>query len=137
MSLPDGKGNVALLSWFSKKCLRVVPSFQAGEVNAAVTAFDLAFALQHTLEPIFGRKFELYLYTDSYSKFSTITKFQSIREKRLLIDLSVLRHGYRSKNIYNVGFVNSEEMIADPLTKPIINELLLQAMDSGRLEHDV
>lgn len=91
--LRDAKESGFFLSWFSKNILRVVTSILAGELIAAVTAFDLAFALRHALTAITGRHLELYLYTDSYRMFSTITRFESIREKRLLIDLSVLRQG--------------------------------------------
>jgi hypothetical protein len=60
-----------------------------------------------------------------------------VREKRLLVDLSILRQGYRKKEIEIVGFVRSEYMIADPMTKICRNALLDEAMRTGKLEHPV
>jgi hypothetical protein len=139
VALRDKCGNVQVLSWFSKKYPRVVSSILAGETIAAVTVFDLAFAIQHALEEATQRKLELelFLFTDSYSLFQTIIRYQSVREKRLLVDHSILRQGYRKKEIANVGFVLSEYMVADPMTKICRNALLDEAMRTGKLDDPV
>jgi hypothetical protein len=59
-----------------------------------------------------------------------------VREKRL-VELSILPDGYGNKEIANVGFVRSEYMIADPMTKICRNALLDEAMRTGKLEHPV
>jgi hypothetical protein len=112
-----------------------VSSILADERIAAVTDVDLAFAIQHALEEATQRKLALFLFTYSYSLFQTIIRYQSEREKRLLADLSILRQGYRKKEIANVGFVRSEYMIADPMTKICRNALLDEAMRTGKLDH--
>jgi hypothetical protein len=66
VTLRDKNGNVQALGWFSNECPHVVSSLLAGETIAAVTVFDLAFAIQHALEGAILRKLHLYLFTDSY-----------------------------------------------------------------------
>jgi uncharacterized protein with PhoU and TrkA domain len=58
-----------------------------------------------------------------------------VREERLLVDLSILSEGYGNKEIANVGFVRSEDMIAALMTKICRNALLDEAM--RKLEHPV
>lgn len=135
--LRDASGNCAPLHWYSKRCPRVVSSILSGETIACVTTFDLAFAIRHTMQEILGRSLDLFLFTDSYSLFSTITKYQCVREKRLMIDLSILRQAYRAGDATNFGFVTSDFMIADPLTKDTTNPLLDRILQEGKLEHPV
>jgi hypothetical protein len=103
--VPPSGTSAAMFKCFlgsAKKCPRVVSSILAGETIAAVTVFDLAFAIQHALEEATQRKLELFWFTDSYSLFQTIIRYQSVREERLLVDLSILRQGYRKKETANV-----------------------------------
>lgn len=135
--LLDDKGHCAPLHWYSKKCPRVVSSILAGETIACVTTFDFAFAIRHTLEELLGRPLKMFLFTDSYSLFTTVTKYQCIREKRLMVDLTILRQAYRSGDATNFGFVTSDCMLADPLTKDTACPLLDEMLATGTLEHPV
>jgi hypothetical protein len=103
--LRDTNDNCVPLQWFSRKCPRVVSSILAGETIACVTVFVLAFSIRHCLTQILGRELPHYLFTDSCSLFSTATKFQAIREKRLSIDLAALRQSYQRHEVTNFGFV--------------------------------
>lgn len=115
----------------------MVASVLAGEVIACVTVFDLAFSLRHSLSQILGFRVPLHLFTDSYSLFATVTKFQAIREKRLLIDLAVVREANRRREVERFGFVRTADMPADGLTKVMDSPTLKRLMVDGRLDHPV
>lgn len=97
--LREGLENFHPLGWFSEKCTIVVSSILAGEIIAFVTVYDLAFTIRNTLYELLGYELLLFLFTNSYSLFSTITEFQTIRKKRLSIDLAVLRQAYQRKEV--------------------------------------
>jgi hypothetical protein len=137
VALRDGLGNCHLLHWFSKKCPRVTSSILAAEVIACVTVFDVAFSLREVLQQALKQRLPLYLFTDSYSLFSTVTKYQSVREKRLLIDLAVIRQSYRRFEVDNIGFIRSEHNIADALIKNTKDTNLEQLLRTGLLTHPV
>jgi hypothetical protein len=79
----------------------------------------------------------MYLLTDCYSLVSTITKYQSLLKKRLLIDLAVLRRAYRHHEVDDVGFIRSLHNLADCLTKDVRNSALLDVLHTGKLSHPV
>jgi hypothetical protein len=103
--LRDSNDNCVLLQWFSRKYARVAPSILPGETVVYVTVLDLAFAIHHCLKQILSRELPFYLFTDSSSLFSTVTKFQAVREKRLSIGLAVLRQAYQRREVTSFGFV--------------------------------
>jgi hypothetical protein len=137
IALSDSTDNCHLLHWFSKKCPRVTSSILAAEVIACVTVYDIATSLKEVLQQILTRRVDMYLFTDCYSLFSTITKYQSLREKRLLIDLAVLRQAYRHHEVDDVGFIRSSQNLADSLTKDVKTSALLDVLHTGKLSHPV
>jgi hypothetical protein len=109
----------------------------AAETVVYVTVFDLAFAIHHCLKQILSRELPLYLFADSSSLFSTVTKFQAVREKRLSIDLAVLRQAYQRREVTNFGFVKTEFALAGPCTKCCKSPLLNKLLEEGKLSHPV
>lgn len=99
-----------------------------------ITAIPLA---EIYLSKMLSIKIPVELFTDSKSIFATITKLTSIKEKRLLIDLTKLRHAYTSGRIRNLGHIQTEFNIADPLTKKMNSAFLSTLPDTGKLERPV
>jgi hypothetical protein len=60
-----------------------------------------------------------------------------VREKRLLIDLAVIRQSYRRFEVDNIGFIRTAYNIADPLTKNVNNAVLDTLLETGKLSHPV
>lgn len=133
----DKYGVCCPAAWFCRKGQRKAGSALASEVIGFVTLFDYAFMVRHTLSKMTNRKVPLYLFTDSYSMFSTITKSSSVREKRLLLDLAIIREAYSDKAVDNIGFVRTKFNIADCLTKIMTTEQMDEAFTSGFLSHEV
>eukprot|EP00171_Calliarthron_tuberculosum_P022950 IDg22950t1 len=75
---------------------------------------------------------------DSLSLFDVITKVSVTAEKRLIIDLKIVRRYYATKEIEKVGFVRTLNNPADSLTKPkrchILEKILTEATISHQIE---
>jgi hypothetical protein len=78
----------------------------AAEIIGFVTAFDMASSLRDVLEEIYQQSIPLYGLTDSYSFFSTVTQYNALREKRLSIEVAVVREAYAKFELANLGCEN-------------------------------
>jgi transposase InsO family protein len=135
--LVDKRGRCCLLSWSSHKCRRVTRSVLAAELYALSGAYDHAFTLRHTLESLLKRRLAIFLFTDSRTLFSSITTLCKLTEKRLLIDIAVLRDAYRTGDLDNLCWVESRYMLADPMTKVKGNEYLSEVLTTFIINHPI
>jgi hypothetical protein len=92
--LKDKHGNAHVLHWFAKKYPRVTGSVLAAEIIGFVTAFDMVFNQRDVLDEIYHQSIPLYGLTDSYSFFSTVTQYNALRDKRISIEVAVIREAY-------------------------------------------
>lgn len=115
--LCDDSGRAHVLSFTSRKSLRVVRSVLAGEVYAFAEAFDEAFIIRYDLERIYGKHIPLSLYTDSKQLFEVVTKASHPTEKRLMVDIAAAREAYNRHDISNVGLIATNDNISDACTK--------------------
>jgi hypothetical protein len=106
----------------------------AGIIGFA-TAFDMSSALRDVLEEIYLQSIPLYGLTDSYSSFSTVTQYNALREKRLSIEVAVVREAYAKFELANLGFVRTAYNLADPMTKHVKNTNLDKLLDTGVVDH--
>ena len=97
--LIDASGNANIIHYASQKCKRITRSVLAAELYAMVLGFDNAFVIHHVLCQILSRKVALKIYTDSRCLFDSLTTLNQTTEKRLLIDLSMLREGHENRAI--------------------------------------
>jgi hypothetical protein len=135
--LMDKSPNANILAWKSAKSTRVIHSTMAAETLAVSAAFDLAFGLKKQISEILGVSVELVLFTDNKGVFDTITKRTAVTEKRVMIELAVLREAYEKKEISNMGFILSRYNPADALTKKKSNGQLVRFLNEGKVEHPV
>ncbi|KAA8493329.1 Transposon Ty1-ER2 Gag-Pol polyprotein [Porphyridium purpureum] len=131
--LTDEKGKACALAWKSTKSRRVVRSVLAAEVSAMCEGLDLGLYLCTVLRDL-GAQVALDLVTDSKSIFDTIVSKKFPTEKRLLIDLSVLRDAFEKSEVSRVCWCRSEQNLADGLTKSHKNEHMVSVMESGNIE---
>jgi hypothetical protein len=61
---------------------------------AFADGFDAAYSLKHDLQTVQKRSVDILMYTDSLSLFDVITKSSTTAEKRLMIDVVVVREAY-------------------------------------------
>lgn len=135
--LSDESKRVNWLHFRSYKCRRVVRSVLSGETHAFVDAFDSSFTLRHDLSNITKSKIPLSVITYWQSLFKLIILSSTTTEKRLMIDLQACREAYREGElddaVYGVGWVKSENNIADDLTKLNKVDLIQKVMRTGTL----
>ena len=74
------------------------------------------------------------LFTDSKTLFDIISKGTRISEKRLMLDISCAREGFKNHEISNIGFIRSSFKLADGLTKKMSQESLLKVLQQGQLK---
>jgi hypothetical protein len=84
---------------------------------AFADGFDAAYSLKHDLQTILKRSVDIFMYTDSLSLFYAITKSSTTAEKRLMIDLVVMREAYDRMIIAQLAFLRANWNPADALTK--------------------
>ena len=108
------------------------------EVIAFSDLFDVCLTLAEELKDVYGRKFPVQLFTDSRSLFDNISKGSRTSEKRMMIDIAAAREGFKNKLISDFGFVRTNHMLADGLTKSMsqvaLQEVLCTAKYRAKVE---
>lgn len=102
----------------SHKARRVTRSFMGAELISFIDMFDAdltsAEELRHLL-PNVHVSFQLFMYRKTL--FDVIYKGTITSEKRLMIDVSCAREGFKNHEISDIGLVKSSVNTADVLTK--------------------
>lgn len=135
--LKDKYDHASIVHYGSWKSQRVTRSIPVAEVMAFTHCLDFVLALQHDLSSILCRKVSTVLFTDSKCLFDTITKLSTVSEKRLLIDISVIRESYTNGDLSNVAHVTCNNL-ADIFTKKNASPTMLQdLMSTGKITHPI
>jgi hypothetical protein len=109
----------------------------AAAIIGFVTAFDIASALRDVLGEIYEQSIPLYGLTDSHSFFSTVTQYNALREKRLSIEVAVVREAYAKFELANLEFERTAYNLADPMTKYVKNTHLEKLLGTKVVDHPV
>jgi len=117
LCLMDKHGTGNIIHYGSAKSKRIVRSVLSAELYGMVYGFDNASVMRNTLEDFLGRKVKLSIYTDSKCLFDALISLNTTTEKRLLIDLSMLRQCYERREITEVFWLPGDQNPADALTK--------------------
>lgn len=136
IALADKFNRANILHYSSVKSKRVTRSVLASELFAAVLAFDHASTIRLALNKIFGRLIPHILYTDSKSLYDSLVGINSTTEKRLLIDLCMLRQAYELRELTEVIWIPSSQNPSDAMTKSNASGALERLIRTNRLEVD-
>jgi hypothetical protein len=104
---------------------------------ALADAFDMAYSLKHDIETIIKQNVPIVILTDSQSLFDVISKATTTAEKRLMIDLCVVKRAYERAEVDTIGFVRSEYNPADVLTKITRCAILERILSTANLLYPV
>ena len=132
-NLPDGGsqgGHLVFLSdanelccpmaWHSTRIRRVVRSTLAAETLALVDGLETAYLMAKTVgEIISGEKestIPIYCITDNKSLFDAVQTQKTINDKRLRVEISMIREMVENNEIH-ISWIKSGEQLADVLTK--------------------
>ena len=135
--LKGKNGNHAPLAWKSKKIKRVVKSTLSAETMALLDGVENCFLLKTMLQEMHDENLPLPItaFVDSKSLKDAIYSSKTLEDKRLKIDICVLRDYLNNKELNDVCWVDTSQQLADPLTKMGANTAkILQVMEgSSRL----
>ncbi|KAA8492870.1 Copia protein [Porphyridium purpureum] len=136
--LRDATGLAHFLQARSFKSTRVVRSVLAAEIYALSDCLDFVLALRDSLLPIYNVPIPIRLFTDLQSIFDTVHRCRTIQEKRLMIDVTILRDAVRENAVTDLSHIRAPDNIADSLTKQGTRESMwLTFYRDGRLVHPV
>lgn len=111
-------GDCNIIHYSSSKSKRVCRSVLAAELFALMEGFDIGYTVRDSFVKCSGRKdVNLILATDSRSLFSLSITLAQTTEKRLLIDLSLIREAYEKRDINDIIWIAGNCNPADGLTK--------------------
>ena len=129
--LPDGgsqggmflelcdKNRSCPIYWQSKRIHRVVNNIMAAETLAMKDTLDAGFLVKSLLEELLQNgesEIPVEAITDSKSLYEAAHSTKSVTDRRLRIDLSILRE-YIMNDKFTISWVSSHEQLADVLTK--------------------
>lgn len=118
--LVGNNGKCSLINWQSKRIKRVVRSTLAAETLALSEAVDDGMYLAEMIsELLFNKKMiiPIEIYTDNKSLHDSIISKKNVLEKRLRIDIAMLRELFEQKRITKIHHINTNKQIANSLTK--------------------
>ena len=133
--LIDSEGNVAPISWQSHKIRRIVRSTIAAETLAMSDALDAGILIASMWKEFVGVQCETMVegITDCYSLYESVNSTKSLSDKRLRIEMSMLRQ-MQDRNEVKLFWTETSNQLADVLTKKGVCSLkLLRVLSSGHL----
>lgn len=106
------------ISWQSRKIRRVVKSTLSAEALALLECAESAVYLARILSEISGgEKFKIKCYVDNKSLVDALHSYKNVDDRRLRIDIAVLRDMLERGEIGEVSWVDASQQLADCLTK--------------------
>ena len=131
--LRDSKGNANLVHASSLRGRRRARSVLSAEMFALLDGFDAGFVVRELVSNLLGRKVELHMLTDSRSAFHITTTLISTKEKRLMLDVHLLREAYESREISRILWITGDSNLADCLTKIKNNGTLFKYLTTNEV----
>ena len=122
--------------WQSRKIRRVVKSTIGAECLAAVEAAECTIYLASLLSNILklSRKIDTFLFCDNRNLVNAVHSSTNLEDKRLIIDISILRDMINQQDLSEFLWVSTEWQLADVLTKHgVSNKLLLSVFNDLHL----
>ena len=117
--LIDKNGLYSPVAWQSRKIRRVVKSTIAAECLAAVEAAENTIYLAMLLKDILKllKNIDTFLFCDNRNLVNAVHSSTNLEDRRLVIDVSVLRDLIDQKELTEFSWVSTECQLADVLTK--------------------
>ena len=116
--ISDGNGRRCPVFWQSKKIRRVVKSTLSAETLALLDGAESAVYLSKILREISGcGDLKIRCFVDNKSLVDALYSCRNIEDRRLRIDMAVLRDMLEKKDITEVAWIHTSQQLADCLTK--------------------
>jgi hypothetical protein len=134
--LAEAKNNCQPLLFSSHKSRRVTRSVLGSEL-ALADGFDVAYIFKHDIQRMAKRNVPITIFRESLSLFDVITKATVTTERRLMIDLEVVKDAYAKREIEMLGFIRTFSNPADALTKVGRCTTLESILCAARIDHPI
>ena len=134
--LSDSVSNkLSPVAWQSRRIKRVVKSTLAAEMLALVEAAEAGYWLQSILNEIMCTKgCNIECYIDSQSLYNAANSTTSLTDRRLRVDVAIIREMLQKSEIQKLVWVPSGSQLADCLTKKgASSSLIVQVLTSNQL----
>ena len=117
--LIDCNGTYCPLTWQSRRIRRVVKSTIAAECLAAIEAAEASVLMKTMLYEFCGSdmNIDIVIYCDNRNLVDCVKSSTSIEDKRLLIDIAVLRDMLSQKEISEIIWIPTDKQLSNCLTK--------------------
>ena len=117
--LRGANGNHSPICWRSRKLKRIAKSTMAAEGQSLSEGADEAFAIRGFVREVMGNeaKLPIIMRSDNYNLVQSVYSTNTIADKRLQMDISLLREMLEKKELKIVEWVPTERQLADCLTK--------------------
>ena len=126
--------NAAIIRYGLLKCCRITRPVLGAEFYAFIYCLDYVLALEHDLSDIIRRNFSTHMISDFKILLDAVTKYNTVSEKRLLINSAALHKNYTSFDLFGIAHVNCRYIIANIVTNSRADELLdIDLVNTGKL----
>ena len=116
--LSDHNQEMCPIFWQSRKVRRVVKSTLAMEALSLLDGAGTAVYLSRILMEISGcENIPVKCFVDNRSLVEALSSYKSVDDKRLRIDISVIKDMIQSGELKEVNWVGTSKQLADCLTK--------------------
>ena len=129
----DKKGSFCLINWKSRTLRRVVKSTLAAETLACSTCLDDLSLTLNVVTEITKMPVPVTLRTDCASLLDHVYLHKVVSEKRLLIELAVIRDVITSEEVTNLEWVATQDQLADALTKSGYSSIFYNSLNNAVL----
>ena len=134
MFLVGKNGKFSPLTWKSKKVRCIVKSTLEAETLSLDDCSEVCFFLRTILCEMLNidiKDIPINMITDSHQLYDSIYPIKTLKDKRLMVDICMMRNMLSSKEISAISWVDSQSQFADCLTKPSSRAKLLTVL-SGK-----
>ena len=102
-----------------------------------VTGIDMALSISTTLELITRQlrlnQIPVVVCTDSFSLYECMVRLGTTKEKRLMINIIVIRESYKRQEISEIRWITGDSNLADVMTKATPNSCLQTFVSTNEL----
>ncbi|XP_071749626.1 uncharacterized protein [Lepeophtheirus salmonis] len=115
--IKDKNTKVCPIAWVSKRIKRVMKSTLAAETLAILEGAELCFYINNLVYEICGFLLEVILKTDCRSLKECIQATKQVEDKRLKIEIAMLKEFMERSEIKKVVWVQTKNQLANCFTK--------------------
>ncbi len=126
-----------ILHWSSVKCKRMTRNVLTIELFAMIHDFDVDSVLKATLTKMLDVVVSLILATNSKSLYDCLVRLRTTIEKRLMIDVVILRQCYERREITEVKWIHEFNNWVDSMTKIKSFTVLKTMIDINQINLDI